>query len=178
MPTRRLALDRPLDLGAVLGPLQRGIGDPTMQRSPRGYARASWMASGASSVLLRRLADDVVEAEAWGPGAEEALERVPALLGLDDDDGAFDPGLHPVVAALARARPGVRLGRTGSVLEALIPAVLEQKITGTEAWRGYRRLVRELNVPAPGDLSLWMPPRAADMAALPSWTFPSLGIEP
>jgi 3-methyladenine DNA glycosylase/8-oxoguanine DNA glycosylase len=87
-----------------------------------------------------------------------------------------------VVAELARRRGPVRIGRTGSILEALVPAILEQKITGTEAFRSYRRLVRALGIPAPGGgsdaPSLWMPPRAADLAALRSWTFPGLGIEP
>jgi 3-methyladenine DNA glycosylase/8-oxoguanine DNA glycosylase len=143
-------------------------------------ARATWMPSGAATVSIRVPAGDepAIEAEAWGPGAEEALDRVPALLGLDDDDRGFDPSLHPQVASLARARPGLRLGRSGSVLEALVPAILEQKITGSEAFRSFRRLVRALDVPAPGDLGLWMPPRAAELAALPSWTFPSIGIEP
>jgi 3-methyladenine DNA glycosylase/8-oxoguanine DNA glycosylase len=138
------------------------------------------MASGAATTILR-LAEHgaVLEAEAFGPGAEEALARVPALVGLDDDDRGFDPSLHPEVAALARARgAGLRLGRTGSVFEALVPAVLEQRITGTEAWRGYRRLIRGLGVVAPGGIGLLMPGRASDIAAARSWTFPGLGIEP
>jgi len=144
-----------------------------------GVARASWMPAGAATVVVRSVdGGSAIEAEAWGPGAEEALARVPALLGLDDDASGFDPSLHPQVAALARRRPGLRLGRTGSVLEALVPAILEQKITGTEAWRGFRRLVRAIGVAASGELGLLMPLRAADLAALPSWTFPRAGIEP
>jgi 3-methyladenine DNA glycosylase/8-oxoguanine DNA glycosylase len=178
MPTRRLVLDRPLDLGALVGSLYRGAGDPTMRLARSRMARASWMAGGPSTVHVSVRGGEAA-AEAWGPGADEALDRLPALLGLDDDDRGFDPTLHPAIAALARRRPGgARIGRTGSVFEALVPAILEQKITGTEAFRGYRRLIRALEVPAPGPLGLWMPPRASDVAALPSWTFPGLGIEP
>jgi 3-methyladenine DNA glycosylase/8-oxoguanine DNA glycosylase len=177
VPARRIALDRPISLEAVLGPLYRGTGDPTMRIGRGGITRATWMPSGAATLEIRS-DGETVAAEAWGPGAEEALDRVPALLGLDDDDRAFDPSLHPQVAALARARPGLRLGRTGSVLEALVPAILEQKITGSEAFRSFRRLVRALGIAAPGDLGLWMPARGAGLAALPSWTFPSIGIEP
>ena len=84
-----------------------------------------------------------------------------------------------MVAELARRQPGAaRIGRTGSVFEALLPAILEQRITGTEAYRGYRRLIRALGIAAPGPFGLLMPPRAADVAALRSWTFPGLGIEP
>lgn len=177
--SRRFALDRPLDLSAVLGPLMRGSGDPTMRLGSGVAARATWLPSGAATLRVR-VADGgaALEAEAWGPGAATALEGVPALVGLDDDDTGFDPSLHGEVAALARRRRGVRLGRTGSVFEALVPAILEQRITGTEAWRGYRRLIRSLAIPAPGELGLLMPARAADAAALPSWTFPRLGIEP
>ena len=193
MSRRVIHLERPLELEAVLGPLVRGGGDPTI-RIGRGVAmRASWMASGAATLLVRPdgATADRLEALAWGPGADEALDRVPALLGLDDDDSGFDPRLHPKVAELARRRPGLRLGRSGSVLEALVPAILEQKITGTEAFRSYRRLVRALGIAAPAPDAvrtsseapssrdvLWMPPRAADLVALPSWTFPGLGIEP
>ncbi len=178
MPTLRIPLQRPFDLGGVLGSLYRGAGDPTMRLARTRMARAGWMASGASTLLVTLEADGA-SAEAWGPGADEALARLPALLGLDDDDRGFDPALHPAVAALARRHPGgARIGRTGSVFEALLPAVLEQRITGTEAFRGYRRLIRALGVAAPGPLGLWMPPRAADVMALASWTFPGLGIEP
>lgn len=178
MAVVRLALERPLDLAAVNGSLYRGSGDPTMRLARSRMARASWMPSGPSTVLVT-VGTDAVTAEAWGPGADEALEGLPALLGFDDDDRGFEPSLHPVVAELARHQPGgVRIGRTGSVFEALLPAILEQKITGTEAVRGYRRLIRALGIAAPGPLGLWMPPRAADVAGLPSWTFPGLGIEP
>lgn len=177
MPGFRIELERPLDLAAVVGSLYRGAGDPTMRLARDRMARASWMSSGASSVSVA-IRNGAVDAEAWGPGAEEALLRVPALLGLDDDDSGFEPGRHPAVAELGRRQPGLRIGRTGSVFEALVPAILEQRITGTEAFRAYRRLIRALGVPAPGSLGLWMPPRAADVAKLPSWTFPGLGIEP
>ena len=62
--------------------------------------------------------------------------------------------------------------------EALLPAMLEQRITGTEAWRNYRRLVRAHGGPAPGPLGLALPPVPATIAALPSWTLTGLGIEP
>jgi len=201
MLSRTLTLERPLDLSAVLAPLAHGAGDPTIRRLGHGVARATWMPSGAATIRLTPAGPGSLLVEAWGPGAAEALERVPALVGLDDDDSGFDASLHPVVAALARRRPGLRLGRTGSVLEALVPAVLEQRITGSEASRSYRRLVLALAVPAPspsgspseprsdvpstepasdrrGLGALWMPPRASDLARLRSWTFPGLGIEP
>ena len=51
---------------------------------------------------------------------------------------------HPVVREAGAGTPGWRVPRTGRVLEALVPAVLEQKVTGREAWRAWRWLVRAL----------------------------------
>lgn len=119
-----------------------------------------------------------IRAKAWGPGARRLLDGLPAALGLDDDDTGFDPGLHPVVAALARRLGRVRLGRTGAIWDSLLPAMLEQRITGTEAWRNYRRLVRAHGAPAPGPLGLVLAPTPETVARLPSWALTALGIEP
>jgi len=82
------------------------------------------------------------------------------------------------VAGLARRLGRVRLGRTGAVWDALLPAILEQRITGTEAWRNHRRLVRAHGSPAPGPHGLLTAPAPGTIAALPSWTLTGLGIEP
>jgi len=166
-----------IDLRAVLGPLVRGSGDPTIRVGAGAAIRASVTPAGAGALELRVVAGQI-HARAWGPGAATLLEGIPALLGLDDDDAGFDPRLHPFVAALARRRGRLRLGRTGAVWEALLPAILEQRITGTEAWRSYRRLVRAHGQPAPGHLALWLAPTPAAVAALPSWRLIALGIEP
>jgi 3-methyladenine DNA glycosylase/8-oxoguanine DNA glycosylase len=175
--TRSLRLDRPIDLRLVLGPLVRGAGDPTMRVAAGAAIRASVTRDGPGAIEIRTEGDELV-AWAWGPGASCLLDGLPALLGLDDDDTGFDPSLHPFVVAQARRRGPVRLGRTSAIWEALLPAILEQKITGTEAWRNYRRLVRAVGTPAPGPLALWAPPTPAAIAALPSWRFIALGIEP
>ena len=129
-----------MDLRTVLGPLV-GPGDPTMRVAAGAAIRASVTADGPAAIEIR-VEGAAVRAWAWGPGADRLLDWLPAALGLDDDDTGFEPGLHPVVAGLARRLGRVRLGRTGAVWEALLPAMLEQRITGTEAWRNYRRLVR------------------------------------
>ena len=58
------------------------------------------------------------QATAGGPGSAEALERVPALLGADDDCAGFEPR-HPVVRASWARHPGWRVPRTGQVLQRL-----------------------------------------------------------
>ena len=175
--TREVALDGPLDLRAVLGPLVRGAADPTTRVAAGAAIRASVTPDGPGSIEIRVL-DGVVRAWAWGPGARFLLDGLPAALGLDDDDTGFNPSHHRVVAELARRLGRVRLGRTGAVWEALLPAMLEQRITGTEAWRNFRRLARTHGTAAPGPLALWAPPTPATVAALPSWAFTALGIEP
>lgn len=175
--TRAVPLDRPIDLRFVLGPLVRGAGDPTMRVAAGAAIRASVTPEGPGAIEIR-VAGSGVDAWAWGPGADHLLDGLPALLGLDDDNSGFEPGHHPLIAALARRRGPVVLGRTGAVWEALLPAMLEQRITGTEAWRNYRRLVRAHGAPAPGPLALWLPPIPATIAGLASWQLTALGIEP
>ena len=148
-----------------------------MRLAAGALRRASATPAGPATIEVRTGGSEL-RAAAWGPGAAAALDALPALLGLDDDDAGFEPARHPVVAGLARRLRGLRLGRTGVVWEALLPAILEQRITGTEAYRGFRRLVRKHGAPAPGPFGLWLPPSAEAVAGLPSWTFPSLGIEP
>lgn len=175
-PSQTFDAGEAIDLRALLGPLVRGSGDPTIRVAAGAAIRASVTPNGPASLELRVEGNDV-RARAWGPGASDLLVGVPALVGLDDDDAGFDPRLHPFVAGLAR-RGRVRLGRTGAVWEALLPAILEQKITGTEAWRNYRRLVRAHGSTAPGPLGLRTAPTPAQVAAIPQYGLIALGIEP
>jgi 3-methyladenine DNA glycosylase/8-oxoguanine DNA glycosylase len=169
-------LDGPLDLRLTLAPMRRGAGDPTMVLDDRTCWRASTNPDGpATTYLVHR--GDRLEVAAWGPGAAWAVEHAPALVGLDDDPAGFDPSAHPVVAALHRRLPGLRIGRTGLVAEALLPSVLEQKVTGLEARRSYRWLVRRLGEPAPGPAGLVLAPTPAVLAATPTWTFHRAGVE-
>jgi len=169
-------LDEPLDLGRTLAIHLRGSGDPTMLLAPGQVVRATRTADGPATVELRQHGDRII-ATTWGPGAARLLDAVPALIGLDDDRTGFVPGHHRLVAELDRRHRGIRLGRTGAVLESLIPAVLEQKVTGTEAWRGLRGLVGSWGEPAPGPFALRLLPEPAAIAALPYHAFHPLGIE-
>jgi 3-methyladenine DNA glycosylase/8-oxoguanine DNA glycosylase len=56
--------------------------------------------------------------------------------------------------------------------------VLEQKVTGTEAFRAYARLLRRHGEPAPGpDAGLLLPPRPETLAGMPSYAWHPLGVE-
>ncbi|MFD6330508.1 DNA-3-methyladenine glycosylase family protein [Streptomyces niveus] len=179
--TRVHAPGHPLDLGLVLGPLRRGPADPTFRTGPDGSAvRASRTPAGPGTLRVR--ADhDGVRADAWGPGADWLLERLPELLGADDDPAAFVPR-HRLLAASARRRPGLRLCRTGLVLESLIPSVLEQKVTTIEANRSWRHLVRKYGEPAPGpygsgDNRMYVMPDPRTWAMIPSWEWHKAGVD-
>ncbi|WP_079053968.1 3-methyladenine DNA glycosylase, partial [Streptomyces graminilatus] len=172
----------PLDLGLVLGPLRRGPGDPTFRAAPDGSVWRTCRTPVGAGTLRVALRDGVVLGEAWGPGAEWLLERLPELLGAADDPGAFAPR-HRIVALARHRRPGLRLTRTGLVMESLIPSVLEQKVTTDEAYRAWRLLVRKFGEPAPGPEGAGMPqglfvvPAARDWALIPSWEWHRAGVD-
>jgi 3-methyladenine DNA glycosylase/8-oxoguanine DNA glycosylase len=100
------------------------------------------------------------------------------MLGADDDRAGFDPA-HPVLRELSAAHQGVRVGRSGRVLEALVPAVLEQKVVGVEARRAWRYLLLKFGDPAPGPAPAGMrvcpPPRI--WCRIPSWEWHRAGVE-
>jgi 3-methyladenine DNA glycosylase/8-oxoguanine DNA glycosylase len=121
---------------------------------------------------------DAVQATAWGPGAEWLLDRLPTLLGAQDDPSAFAPR-HRLVALTRHRTPGLRLTRTGLVMEALIPSVLEQKVTTAEAYRAWRLLVRRFGEPAPGPVPgrLHVMPTPRAWALIPSWEWHRAGVD-
>jgi len=175
VPVRTLHVDRPLDLRLTLAILRRGLGDPTIRLGTDAAVRATRTPDGPATVHIRHLGDRL-EGEAWGPGADRLLAALPALVGSDDDASALRPA-HPVLRDAARRLAGLRIGRTGNVMEALVPAILEQKVTGTEAFRAWRLLVTRYGEPAPGPWDVWVPPPPDRLAALPYHAFHPLGVE-
>jgi 3-methyladenine DNA glycosylase/8-oxoguanine DNA glycosylase len=120
--------------------------------------------------------DGAVEARAWGPGAEWILHTLPDLLGERDDPRGFRP-THPVLREMHRSRPGLRLTRSNAVVDALIPTIIEQKVTSQDARSSYLRLLNALGEPAPGPLGLTLPPAPELLASLPYYKLHRFGIE-
>jgi endonuclease III len=172
----RIELRAPLDLVATLGPLVHGRADRTTRLAPDEAALAFRTPDGPAALLLRLESPGVVTARAWGSGAEHAIASAAELVGEEDRPELFDPQ-HAVLADLVRRHPGLRLPRTRRVLHTLVPTVLEQKVTGTEAYRSYGSLLRRYGEPAPGPLALVLPPSPAALAALPYHAFHPLGVE-
>jgi len=163
---------RPVPVGAIWSVLRRGPGDPTYRVLPDGtHLRGLRTPEGAATLAVRPVGGDV-DAHAWGPGADWALARLPRMLGDDDDPTGFRPH-HPFLVDALRRHPHWRLGASGLVMEALVPAVIEQKVTGQEAFRGFRNLVRRFGDRAPGPAAvahdLWLQPPPAAIRRVPSW---------
>nr|WP_202539603.1 DNA-3-methyladenine glycosylase 2 family protein [Streptomyces sp. SID8379] len=162
--------------------MRRGPGDPTFRTTPDGSLwRASRTPEGPGTLRLTSRPDGTVQAQAWGPGADWFLTRLPAMLGALDDPAPFEPR-HRLVAESARRRTGLRLARTGLVLESLIPSILEQKVTTDEAYRAWRLLLHTYGEPAPGpaggqDLRLRIPPDPHTWTRIPSWEWHRAGVD-
>jgi 3-methyladenine DNA glycosylase/8-oxoguanine DNA glycosylase len=173
---RTIVLDGPLDLSRTVTALVRGPSDPTTVLHERGIVRALRTPAGPATLQLRARDPRTVDAGAEGPGATHALEiDAPGLVGADDEPEALRPG-PGILADLVHRRPGLRLTRS-AVMPALMAAVLEQKVTGREARRAWRRLVIATSDRAPGDRELWLPPDPERVAALPYFTFHGFGLE-
>jgi 3-methyladenine DNA glycosylase/8-oxoguanine DNA glycosylase len=168
-------------VAAVLRIHRRGAGDPTYRIEGDRHWRGIRTPEGPVTLLIEpRTADGLVRAEAWGAGAGWALDTLPALLGAEDDVAGFEPR-HPIVAEGWSRYGDWRIGRTGLVMEALTPAVIEQKVTGQEAFAGFRMLVHRFGERAPGpgaDRRLWVQPSAATIRQVPSWEWLRMHVDP
>ncbi len=172
--------DWPCPVGAILIGSRRGAGDPAYVVAAGSHWRALRTPEGPARLQVTpRPGLGVVEARAWGAGADWALSMVPSMLGADDDPTGFDPR-HPVLVDAWRRHEHWRVGRTGLVFEALLPAILEQKVTGQEAFAGFRRLVRRHGEVAPAGEgpALMLQPAPAVVTAVPSWEWLDLHVDP
>ena len=163
---RELQVSFPLDISLTLSVHRRGGGDPAYRVDAAGAVwRTSLTPDGPGTLRISITSRHaVVTGRAWGPGAGWLLDALPAQLGFHDDRSGFI-ARHPVVSQLALRYDAMRVGRSGRVFEALVPAVLEQKVVGREAHRAWRypapqvrrggagaRSGRDEDVPAARDL--------------------------
>lgn len=167
-----------VDVPLTLSVHRRGPRDPAYATDAAG---GIWRTSltpegpGTLRVTVRRA---LVTGQAWGPGAAWLLDRLPGWLGFHDDRAGFTPR-HPVVSDLMLRYEGFRVGRSGRVFEALVPAVLEQKVVSAEAHRAWRFLLVKYGEQAPGPAPAGMrvPPAPRTWARIPSWDWHRAGVE-
>jgi 3-methyladenine DNA glycosylase/8-oxoguanine DNA glycosylase len=185
---RTWAPGRPVPVGSMLSSLRRGPGDPCLRVQPDGVVwRATRTYDGPALLRLQaRPGAGEVVAHAWGPGAHQVLDGVPALLGDTDDPGAFEPSPeHRRLMAAWRIHPHWRVTRTTAVFEALAAAALEQRVTGGEAHAAWRMLVRGYGEVAPGPArdagtfaaGMRVPPAPAHWASIPQWEWLRAGVD-
>ncbi|MEU9806977.1 3-methyladenine DNA glycosylase [Mycobacterium sp. NPDC050853] len=163
-----------MDIRRTLGIHRRGSSDPAYRVSPGGaITRGSHTPDGPGVLTISRI-NKTVQAKAWGDGAEWLLDHLPRLLGADDEPEALAPK-HDAVTRLIQGASGVRLGATDRVWEALVPAMLEQKVPGAEAWRAWRYLLNHFGT----DLNeTKIPPAQREWLDIPSWEWHKSGAEP
>ncbi|HXA30410.1 MAG TPA: DNA-3-methyladenine glycosylase 2 family protein [Candidatus Angelobacter sp.] len=169
-----LVPEHTVDPVATLSLLGRGGLDPCVRRDGATLWWATRTPHGAATLRIGRAGREV-QAAAWGDGAPWLLERLPVLIGADRPP--LETLGHSGLEAAARRLPGLRLPSTGALVEALLPAIVEQRVAGLEARRSWAGLVRLLGDPAPGPAGLLLPPDPARVAALADWDLHRLNLE-
>lgn len=175
MASRTISTVAPVDLRTTLRHHTGGSLDPAARISDDEAWVATRLGSGPATLHVSGRGSRLT-AEAWGPGADEALERAPAHVGATDDPAGFSPR-EPVLRRLAERYAGLRITRSGALVEMLFRTVIAQKVTGKEAKSSYRRLAQALGEPAPGPAALTLPPPPEAVAALGYPAFHPFGIE-
>lgn len=176
--TRRLPTPEGYHLAGSVRSLVVGSHDPCARFVDGEFFWATRTADGPAVLRLAADGADLV-ATGYGPGAAAVVDRADFIAGLRDDtaDFAVLAAQHPVVARLARHHRGVRFPATGQIFRPLLRAILEQKVTSTEAHRAYRAIIRHFGEPAPGPVPLLLPPEPERVAAAAYWVFHPFGVE-
>ena len=146
----------PYDLAETTRLLRTGGNDPTFRRLENGFRRTVRCPSGPATVEVRVCSDGGIEGRAWGEGAREALEYLPAMLGFEE--APWEITADPKIDRLAKLHPGLRLVNTRDVFEGLLPVILQQQVTWQEAAFAWRQLVETLGEAAPGPHSMSLAP--------------------
>lgn len=172
-----------IDVARSLAPLQRGRHD-TCHATVDGRIiwRTARLASGTVLARIEQVGERDVACAAWGDGATQFTDELPSLLGDGDEPSALDCSGHPLLAKLQRAHQWLRMPRSGLVFEALVGAVLEQRVLVQEALAG-RRFLYERHGEAPPASPRGMPahlrvaPSPASWLAVPSWDWHRAGVD-
>ena len=163
----------PYHLRMSLGPARDGT-----VRVRDGCAELAFATSaGPAYARVAQLPDGLLRVALDAPDDGCALDRLRFLLAVDDDIGPFlalaerDSLLRERVA---RAR-GLRAGRTGTCLHALVRAMAGQLITTREAWSIERAIVRRSGREHAGML---LSPGRDDLARLSAAQIAACGLAP
>jgi 3-methyladenine DNA glycosylase/8-oxoguanine DNA glycosylase len=174
MVARSFRLDGALDLRRTVS----ALGMKASGQSVASTSEAWWTTRTPEGPATLHVAwkPPLVEAEAWGSGAQWALEAAPHLVGAEDRPDTFSPP-EGLVRDLHRRMPGLRIAGTRRVFEALVPAIIGQKVTTREARSSGKRLVSALGEPGPGPTDLRLLPAPEVLGGLSYWDLHPFGIE-
>lgn len=129
----------PIDARQTLAALRRGHHDPTHRITPdRALWRTALTSTGPVTYRIRQQRLDDLSIDAWGPGARELVDTIPIELGAGDHPELFRPN-HPFLQRALRRMPGLRVPCTGRLFEALVPAIIEQRVVGLDAEAAFTR---------------------------------------
>lgn len=136
--------------------------------SSRVHQRDAWHAMNTPEgpATFHARADSSVDA--WGPGREWVLDRA------DDIVGAYD---EPPDLPLPVDCRGLRMTKLGCALDVTVATVIEQRVTGGEAARTWRTLLRRYGTLAPGPVPLIVPPNARRLLEIRDWEWRRMGVE-
>lgn len=179
LPRQRVYRPRdPVDLNATLGTHQHGVHDPCHQIDASGVHWRTWRTPEGPATVRFAAGNGEITVEAWGSGASWALDVAPAQLGADDDWSGLTLD-HALLRDTRRRNPGLRLTRSHRVFEALVPAIIEQLVTGVEAFRSWRQLMVRYGEPAPGPAPVAMRvfPGGDALREIPDWEWHRLGLD-
>ena len=175
-PDRERLIDlegRSLDLRATLSPL----GKMVARFTEGAWWKAVRTPEGAATVAINRPRREQVLVRVWGEGSDWIYHRAERWVGLNDQPESFITD-HPLVRRVHHFNPGARFGSTGLVSEALWAAILAQKVTGREAARSMRSMIRRWGERAPGpQVGVRLLPHPRRLAALGYYDLHPLGIE-
>lgn len=174
MTIRAFHLPGPIRLTATVGPATvLGVG--TTRYDGNTVWRASRTPDGPGTVRITVRGLEA-EAEGFGPGGAWLIEHAPDLLGAADRPEEFVTD-HPLIRTMVRRTPDLRIAKTSRIFEALVPAILGQKVTTIASKRSLSGLLKKYGEPAPGPVELRVLPDPAVLAALPYYEYHPLGVE-
>lgn len=156
--------------------LRNGRNDPTTLIGPDHFWRATHTPEGPGVIHVRRVGDDV-DIRVHGMGGAWLECQSASLLGCNDQAPLIDTPYEAVRNAQRRHRD-VRIVRSGTAYHELIPAVLGQRVTASEAARQWRELSMTYGTKfSEHGIELWSPPDPCTLARLPYFEFHQFGIE-
>lgn len=163
----------PLDFRKSFALQALGLYDPSARLDVDRFHKLVATTDGVGQIVAARTRTGI-RIRAEGADAVAMVERWVGHLPPADAHAEFAPPDEHIQILHRNAR-GLRILRFPWIFDVACGAVLQQRVTFREAMRGFRLLASKHGEPS-GDRATF--PSPAKLARLPTWVFPSLGIDP